>query len=216
VAYYKLVFEDNHHVKVFCRVYTGIMQNVAWTVTGIGFFILLGALYLLPVKIPNGTTTPAEQPTTMIIRSPAFNHEETIPSKYTCEGDDVSPPLAFDTVPQGTVSLVLIMDDPDAPNGTWDHWVRFNIPVSETRIGEEVELLGMGGKNSWGSTGYGGPCPPSGEHRYLFKLYALDTMLTLSEGTSKEEVLVAMQGHVLESATLMGRYKKGAENESSS
>jgi Raf kinase inhibitor-like YbhB/YbcL family protein len=156
------------------------------------------------------------QPTTMIIRSPAFNHEEVIPSKYTCEGDDVSPPLAFDAVPQGTVSLALIMDDPDAPNGTWDHWVRFNIPITSMRLGEAAQQEGMGGANSWGKTTYGGPCPPTGEHRYLFKLYALDTVLSLSEGASKGEVLAAMEGHVLESATLMGRYQKAGSKHGAS
>jgi len=197
------------------RVYTIGMQNVAWAVTGIGFFILLGALYFLPLKLPeNHGTTDAFDTDTMIIRSPAFNHEETIPGKYTCTGQDMSPPLAFDGLPAGTVSLALIMDDPDAPNSTWDHWIVFNMPPSQTRIGEGGVPEGVQGTNSWGRTGYGGPCPPSGEHRYLFKLFALDTTLDLSEGAVKSDVLAAMDGHVLESTTLMGRYQKPTlENE---
>lgn len=198
------------HARTLGTVYTERMQNVAWTVTGIGFSILLVALYLLPIKVPTGPVDSKEprQPTTMIIRSPAFNHEETIPSKYTCEGEDTSPPLAFDEIPVGTVSLTLIMDDPDAPNGTWDHWVLFNVPPTHTRLGGGTESEGVHGANSWGMREYGGPCPPSGEHRYLFKVYALDSMLPLVEGASKNEVLAAMEGHVLESTTLMGRYKK--------
>lgn len=189
-------------------VYTIGMQRTAWVVQGIGFFILIGALWYL-----SGTTDPEvpytkQATTTMIVRSPAFNHEETIPSKYTCDGDDVSPPIAIDNIPLGTASFVLIVDDPDAPGKTWDHWIVFNIPATTTRMGEGAPETGTGGSNSWGRTSYGGPCPPSGEHRYLFKVYALDSTLPLSRGASKEEVLRAMEGHVLESTTLMGRYKR--------
>ena len=186
------------------------MERVAWAVSGIGFLILIGALFLLLQQPESETSTSESIPAQkfMIIRSPAFNHEELIPRKYTCEGEDISPPLAFDDVPEGASSLVLIMDDPDAPMGTWDHWIRFNIPVSQTRVGEGEEPDGLSGNNSWGTRGYGGPCPPSGEHRYLFKLYAIDYLLDLPEGVGKDELMNALKGHVLESATLMGRYQK--------
>ena len=185
------------------------MQRTAWLVQGIGFFILIGALWYLAGENGNPHDEALETTaTTMIVRSPAFNHEETIPSKYTCDGDDISPPLAVDAVPEGTVSLTLIMDDPDAPNRVWDHWIVYNIPATTTRLGEASTTPGVSGSNSWGRLGYGGPCPPSGEHRYLFKVYALDTTLSLSEGAHKEEVLQAMEGHILESTTLMGRYSR--------
>lgn len=143
------------------------------------------------------------------LRSPTFAHEERIPSKYTCDGENLIPPLAIFGTPQGTVSLALIMDDPDSPSGTWDHWVIFNLPPDTERIGEGDMPRGVSGVNTWGKLGYGGPCPGSGEHRYLFKLYALNTLLPLAEGASKEEVLSAMDGHVVESTTLMGRYERG-------
>ena len=142
------------------------------------------------------------------LRSPAFVHEERIPSKYTCDGEDMSPPLAIDHIPEGTRSLVLIVDDPDAPSGTWDHWILFNLPADYTRIGEGGTAAGLSGTNSWGTIGYGGPCPPSGEHRYLFRVHALDTILTLPEGASKADIEHAMEGHVLDKTTLMGRYAR--------
>ena len=141
----------------------------------------------------------------MHLTSTAFDHEGTIPSRYTCDGNDVSPPLSLSGLPAETASLTLVMDDPDAPGGTWDHWVIFDIPVV-TDIPEDVGSLGIGGANSWGRVGYGGPCPPSGTHRYFFSLYALDAELRLAEGATKTEVLEAMTGHVLAEAMLMGRY----------
>ena len=144
----------------------------------------------------------------MLIRSPAFDHEGVVPAKYTCDGEDLSPPIAIERAPSGTVSLVLIVDDPDAPGGVWDHWVAFNIPGTTSRIGEGSEPEGVRGANSWGRLGYGGPCPPRGEHRYLFKVYALDTMLRLAPGATKAEVEEAMEGHVLERTTLVGRYAR--------
>lgn len=143
----------------------------------------------------------------MQLTSSAFTHEGTIPQQYTCDGSDVSPPLGIAEVPAGTMSLALVMDDPDAPRGTWDHWVAFNIPVA-TDIAEDVGSLGKGGKNSWGRVGYGGPCPPSGIHRYFFTVYALDTDLALQEGAGKAAVFDALKGHVLAEATLMGRYSR--------
>lgn len=142
----------------------------------------------------------------MKITSPAFAHNESIPKKYTCQGEDINPPLTLSDIPQGTVSLTLIHDDPDAPMGTWDHWLIWNIkPVAEIK---ENSVPGTQGKNSWGKSCYGGPCPPSGTHRYFFKLYALDCELALSEGATKSELEAAMANHILAQAELMGLYCK--------
>ena len=144
----------------------------------------------------------------MKLTSPAFEHNQGIPSEYTCDGSDTSPELNIEGVPENTKSLVLINDDPDAPVGTWDHWIVFNIPPTTTKINKGQEPSGLGGKNSWGKTGYGGPCPPSGTHRYFFKLYALDTELDLQEGAAKNDIESAMEGHIIEKAELMGTYRK--------
>jgi len=189
-------------------------MRTAWLIQGAGFLILLWGIYTIatrsemPVqeKTPNTQTT--MENTHMLVRSPAFGHEQSIPSKYTCDGDNISPPLAIDNIPNDTVSLVLIMDDPDAPNGTWDHWIVFNMPPNNMRIGEGDQPQGTAGTGTAGTTAYQGPCPPDGEHRYLFKVYALDTSLRLDEGASKAAVEDAMQGHILERNTLMGRYTR--------
>lgn len=141
----------------------------------------------------------------MKLTSRAFEHEQPIPSRFTCDGEDVSPELTIAGIPEGVAAFVLIMDDPDAPVGTWDHWVAYDIdPVAA--IPEDVGELGTGGLNSWKRTGYGGPCPPSGTHRYFFKVYALDAPLGLAEGATKAQVINAMGGHVLAEAVLMGTY----------
>ena len=141
----------------------------------------------------------------MRISSPAFEDEGDVPVKYTCDGDDLSPPLRIEDIPEGTVSLVLVMDDPDAPMGTWDHWVAYDIePLSE--IPEGVPELGTAGSNSWGNTGYGGPCPPGGTHRYFFQVYALDKGLGWEAGVDKTSVLEAIHDHVLAEASLLGFY----------
>ena len=142
----------------------------------------------------------------MELTSPAFQNNTLIPAKYTCQGEDISPPLAVTGIPNGTVTFALINDDPDAPGGTWDHWIVWNIPPDGT-IGQST-VPGLQGKNSWGRNKYGGPCPPSGTHRYFFKLYALDGKLALKEGARKADVLKAMEGHVLAQAQLIGLYKK--------
>jgi hypothetical protein len=142
------------------------------------------------------------------LTSPAFENNQEIPSEYTCDGSDTSPELNIEDVPQNAKSLVLINDDPDAPVGTWDHWVVFNIPTSTTKIDKDQEPTGTAGKNSWGKTGYGGPCPPSGTHRYFFKLYALDTELDLPEASAKKDIEAAMQDHIIEKTELLGTYKK--------
>ncbi|MBS3104901.1 YbhB/YbcL family Raf kinase inhibitor-like protein [Candidatus Woesearchaeota archaeon] len=144
----------------------------------------------------------------MELTSSAFTHNSAIPSEYTCDGNDLSPELMISDVPSNAKSLVLISDDPDAPVGTWDHWVVFNIPPLTASIPKGTEPKGTAGKNSWGRTGYGGPCPPSGTHRYFFKLYALDTTLNLPQGAAKKDLEKAMQGHIVAQAQLMGNYKR--------
>ncbi len=148
------------------------------------------------------------------ITSTAFKQGERIPSKYTCDGSDVSPGLEWSDVPDSTRSFTIIADDPDAPVGTWIHWVFYHI-LGETRTLPEAvppdANLPDGsrqGKNSWGRPGYGGPCPPGGTHRYFFKLYALDTVLELPSGVSKDDLLKAMKGHILAEAELMGVYSR--------
>ncbi len=144
----------------------------------------------------------------MEITSSAFEHEGKIPSRYTCDGEDISPPLEFADVPEEAKSLVLVMDDPDALAGTFDHWLAWNIPANTKSIEEGKEPEGVQGTTDFGRKGYGGPCPPSGEHRYFFKLYALDTELDLPEGSSKEDLEKAMGGHIVEQAVLMGKYSR--------
>lgn len=144
----------------------------------------------------------------MRITSPAFEDEGDIPSRFTCDGDDISPPLRIEDLPADAVSLVLVMDDPDAPVGTWDHWLAYDIePLSE--IPEAAESLGTAGTNSWGNIGYGGPCPPSGTHRFFFQLFALDRELGWEPGADKTSVLEAIHDHVLAEASLLGFYSRG-------
>lgn len=143
----------------------------------------------------------------MKLTSPAFNDNEMIPAQYTCQGKDINPPLAIEGTAGAAESLVLIFDDPDAVGGTWDHWIVFNIPAQTTSIKED-SVPGTQGVNSWGRNDYGGPCPPSGTHRYFFKLYSLKTTLDLPEGATKKEVEEAMESYVLEHARIIGLYKK--------
>ena len=148
------------------------------------------------------------------LTSTAFGQGEPIPRRYTCDGEDISPPLQWSDPPQGTQSFALIADDPDAPMGTWVHWVLYNIPAQARSLPEAVSSdaeLPDGsrhGQNSWRRLGYGGPCPPSGTHRYFFKLYALDAQLDLAAGTNKKQLLRAMEGHILAQAELMGTYTR--------
>jgi Raf kinase inhibitor-like YbhB/YbcL family protein len=144
----------------------------------------------------------------------AFAAENPIPRKYTCDGDDISPPLEWSDPPNGTQSFALIADDPDAPMGTWVHWVLYDLPAESHSLPEAVSPNAeqpsgaRHGRNSWGRLGYGGPCPPSGTHRYFFKLYALDAKLSLKAGATKDELLRAMEKHVLEQTELMGVYAR--------
>ncbi len=142
----------------------------------------------------------------LTITSSVFENNGVIPAKYTCDGEDVNPPLSIEGVPEGTESLVLIVDDPDAPMGTWDHWVVWNIPPVK-KI-EENSVPGTEGINDFRKHSYGGPCPPSGTHRYFFKVYALDTKLDLSSNSRKRDVEKAMEGHILAEGEIVGLYSR--------
>lgn len=143
---------------------------------------------------------------TLRLTSSAFQNNGQIPAKYTCDGEGISPPLTISGVPERASTLVLIMDDPDAPNGVWDHWIVFDMDPSITEIKEGEEPNGTHGKGTAGKIGYQSPCPPDGEHRYLFKLYAIDVVLNLPDAISKNEVEAAIEDHVLDYAELIGRY----------
>ena len=153
---------------------------------------------------------------TLRISSPAFADGGEIPASFTCEGRDLSPELSFEGAPEGTKSLALIVDDPDAPDPaapkmTWVHWVLFDLPADTAGLPEGVTTLPGGtreGLNDWKRTGYGGPCPPIGRHRYFFKLYALDTKLSHLEQPTKAKLLEAMDGHILADAQIIGTYQK--------
>jgi Raf kinase inhibitor-like YbhB/YbcL family protein len=150
----------------------------------------------------------------MKLESSAFAANELIPSEYTCEGKDISPPLFWDTVPVSTKSIALIGDDPDAPGKTWVHWVVYNLPPDLRSLAQNIEPTkriangGLQGINDFGKIGYGGPCPPSGTHRYFFKLYALDLKLDLEAGATKTQLETAMEGHILAYTELIGLYRK--------
>ena len=154
------------------------------------------------------------------ITSAAFDAEQEIPKRYTCDEKDISPPLQWTGVPEGSQSLVLIMDDPDAPDPeapkmTWVHWILYNLPTDSGGLPDAVQDSGLPsetrqGINSWGRTGYGGPCPPIGRHRYFFKLYALNCTVPDLDHPDKDELLKHMQGHVLAETVLMGTYQRGA------
>lgn len=180
--------------------------------------IFAGVLFFLPI-LPAYSEQPAAKThgtgTAMNVTSSAFQAEAMIPSKYTCEGGNVSPPLTWTGVPTGTKSLALICDDPDAPGGPFVHWVLYNLPASTTALAERVAttpILPGGarqGMNGFDKIGYGGPCPPEGKaHHYFFKLYALDSGLAVKPGATKKEVEQAMEHHILAEGLLMGKYQR--------
>ena len=144
----------------------------------------------------------------MEITSPAFENGKQIPEKYTCDGENISPPLNFSGVPKGAKSLVIIMDDPDAPGKTFTHWLVWNIPANTKGLPEGAKITYPQGKNDFGEIGYGGPCPPPGTgiHHYRIKVFALDTFLDLSEGAARKDLEKAMSGHVMAEGTLIGLY----------
>ena len=168
--------------------------------------VLVGAGLLLPVLVALGAA--------MEVRSQAFKPGGMIPAKYTCDGADISPPLTWPDPPAGTKSFALIMDDPDAPVGTWVHWVIWNIPATARGLEENVPKTASlpngarQGTNDFKRTGYGGPCPPSGTHRYFFKLYALGSTLSLSPETTKSVLEDTMRHHILAQSELIGKYTR--------
>lgn len=165
-------------------------------------------------KGPMEVSEERSQDMTISVSSSAFAEAGMIPVKYTCDGNDVSPPLKWTGVPEATKSLALVSDDPDAPMGTWVHWVLWNIPPSVQELAENVppepELPdgSQQGISDFRRPGYGGPCPPSGVHRYYFRVYALDTLLDLPSSTRKADLLKAMKGHILAEGQLMGKYSR--------
>ncbi len=180
-------------------------------------FCLLGAFLIFGVcGIPNPCHAQTRGGTAMNIevKSAAFQDGGMIPKRYTCDGKDISPPLSWSGVPTDAKSIALIMDDPDAPRGTWVHWVLFHIPPDTKDLTERVSAspsLSNGarqGMNSWSRLGYGGPCPPRGTHRYYFKVYALDAVLDLQSGATNAQLLPAMRGHVIAEGQLMGKYAR--------
>jgi Raf kinase inhibitor-like YbhB/YbcL family protein len=187
-------------------------HHIYWTT------VLLQALCIIAIILAGCESKeppPAEGEAVLSVSSTAFQEGESIPDKYTCQGQDVSPPIAWGEPPAGTQSLALITDDLDAPFGVFTHWVIFNIPPASRELAEAVSTQPrltssvLQGKNGFGKIGYGGPCPPSGgSHRYQFTIYALDSPIDLKAGASKNEVLDAMQGHILARGKLTGTYQR--------
>ncbi len=177
------------------------------------FFIFISAFALIAFsscagQSPAQTNNPVTN-ITMKLESPAFNNNGSIPSKYTCDGENVSPPLKISEVPADAKSLVLIVDDPDAPAGDWVHWTIFNMDPATSEIAEGTAPLGAAqGMTDFGSNGYGGPCPPSGVHHYQFKLYALDSTLNIPASSKKRDIEKAMNAHVLGQAVLVGLFQR--------
>ena len=178
-------------------------------------FVMFAALSACSRPSSESMSPQTKQPGAKItVTSIAFQEGGPIPSKYTCDGADVSPPLQWSAVPPTAKSLALIVDDPDAPAGTWVHWVFYDLPVSTTQLPEDVPKnarLALGGKqgtNDFKKIGYGGPCPPSGTHRYFFKLYALDSQTSLEPGATKDQLLNAMKDKVVAQGQLIGTYKR--------
>lgn len=170
------------------------------------FFAALTVLISCSAEHPAESASAKAPPVS--ISSPAFRPGAAIPAKYTCDGENIAPPLEFGAPPAGSASLALVVDDPDAPRGTWDHWIVWNIDPSVRRFGEGAPESGVAGTNSSKERGYGGPCPPDKQHRYFFKLYALDRKLELSPSAGRKELEAAMKGHILASGQLMGVYDR--------
>ena len=199
-------------------------MRTAYALIGLMWLILIGGLAIInhnfmqkgDTGVNGSATTSSSMPTTLVLTSSAFQPDGSIPSQYTCDGDHTPPPLSIAGAPEGTQSFALIMEDPDVPtpvkpDGKFLHWVLFNIPATTTEIGP-TGSVGVQGLNGAGAEGYTGPCPPKEyepqEHRYIFSLYALDAELSLTAGATREEVVQAMEGHILGETQLIGRYKK--------
>lgn len=142
------------------------------------------------------------------VSSSAFENEGIIPSEFTCDGQDLSPPLSITNVPKNAKTLSIIMDDPDAPMGTFTHWIVWNIPPNKTQFTRGEKFDFAQGRTSFGTSEYGGPCPPSGTHRYFFKIYALDAKLDLKQGSGVKELQSVMSGHIIAEAILLGKYSR--------
>jgi Raf kinase inhibitor-like YbhB/YbcL family protein len=177
--------------------------------------MVAGFLTLPGTIAPGNAADPSAKVGTLDVSSPAFVPEGMIPAKYTCEGGNVSPPLVWSTVPAGTRTVALICDDPDAPGGSWVHWVLFDLPASVSSLAEKVEATGnlpndvRQGANDFGKLGYGGPCPPPGKaHHYFFKVYALDIKVPLRPGVKKADLLQAMEHHILAEGVLMAKFQR--------
>src|SRR2546426_12804299 len=158
--------------------------------------------------------TPQDEKAEFKVTSTAFNEGQPIPKQYTCDGVNISPPLEWSGVPKTAKTIAIVCDDPDAPGGTWVHWMLYNLPADNIGLVENLpatETLkagGFQGKNDFSKTGYGGPCPPSGTHRYFFKIYALDSELPLKAGATKEELMKAMEGHIVLQGQLVATYRR--------
>lgn len=193
-------------IRVFLRALRPRSKNKMKQLLYLALLAIMASACASPAK-----PTEAVMANSLTFTSDAFANGQSIPAKYTCVGKNISPALTWGGPPAGTQSFALIMDDPDAPLGTWVHWVLYNIPAGTRSLAEDFATQGQdiaAGKNSWGDLGYGGPCPPSGTHRYFFKLYALDATLNLSPGTSKRDLLKAMDGHILAQGELVGTFSK--------
>lgn len=190
------------------------MKNSS-VVLSCAFLILLflGCAKRQPTAQPSTNTAKADK-AEITLTSVAFKEGQSIPRTYTCDGVNVSPPLEWSGVPKTATTLAIIVDDPDAPAGTWVHWVLYNLPaehigvVENVPASEDLKAGGFQGKNDFGKFGYGGPCPPSGTHRYLFKIYALDSDLPLKAGATKADVMKAMEGHIVLQGQLIGTYRR--------
>ena len=175
------------------------------------FILIIGLQFLFTSLVALADESPAQENTSMKITSSAFHNNEFIPPQFTGDGKDVSPPLAWTNIPEGTRSLALLCDDPDSPSGNWVHWILYNIPPTLDHINEGGKNLPptvLVGKNSWGKVAYTGPNPPRDAHHYHFTLYALNTVLNLKEGATKEQLTKAMEGHIYEEVTLTGLYER--------
>jgi Raf kinase inhibitor-like YbhB/YbcL family protein len=172
--------------------------------------IIVGLVAIVLAVIAYGQSSSATRDRKMKITSSAFQQGANIPSKFSCDGADTSPPLQIQEIPPEAKSLVLIVDDPDAPSGLFTHWIAWNIsPQTSTTIAEGSVPKGTQGTNDFGKSGYGGPCPPSGTHRYVFKIFALDQELNLVAGAKRARLDAAMKGHVIAQGELMGHYSRG-------
>lgn len=193
------------------------MQGIVRMIKNSIIFVAILISAIFPSAIGHDAIAATKGGDKMQILSSAFTEGSVIPARYSCDGRDISPPLEWKDVPAGAKSLALISDDPDAPARTWVHWVIYNIPPDVKKFEEDMPREkefknGMRqGNNDWSKIGYGGPCPPSGTHRYYFKLYALDAVLDLKPGATNTRLVQAMQGHILAEAQLMGKYSRSRQ-----